>query len=135
MPLRKKIYIKVGSAYYDTKRLPTDISLAELVSGNFIRNVKTDSHTLELDDAEELIEMDKATANTLTVPPYADAKIPVGTSIMVVQKGAGQTSIAAGAGVTIRSSGSKLKLSGQYSGATLTKVGTNEWYLFGDITS
>jgi hypothetical protein len=28
-----------------------------------------------------------------------------------------------------------LKLNAQYSGATLIKIDTNEWYLFGDITA
>jgi len=28
-----------------------------------------------------------------------------------------------------------LKLTGQYSGATLIKIAENEWYLFGDIAS
>ena len=40
-----------------------------------------------------------------------------------------------GAGVTINSSGSKLKLTGQYSGATLWKRATDTWALIGDITT
>jgi hypothetical protein len=60
---------------------------------------------------------------------------PVGTIIEVLQLGAGQTTIVAGSGVTIRSPGGKSKLSGQYSSASLRKRGTNEWVLNGDITS
>jgi hypothetical protein len=37
--------------------------------------------------------------------------------------------------VTIRSAGSKLKLFGQYSGASLWKYASDEWILVGDITA
>ena len=53
----------------------------------------------------------------------------------IAQYGAGQTTVVAGAGVTVRSAGSRLKLNQQYSGATLVKIAADEWYLFGDITT
>ena len=62
------------------------------------------------------------------------AAFPIGTRIDILQYGAGPVTVG-GSGVTIRSSGSKLKLAGQYSGATLWKRGTNEWVLIGDITA
>lgn len=96
---------------------------------------KTASHTLELVDAGRMIEMNAAGVNTLTVPPQSDVNFPIGTQIMVSQYGAGQTSIAAGAGVTIRSEGGALNISGQYSVATLIKRDINEWYLVGGITA
>jgi hypothetical protein len=37
--------------------------------------------------------------------------------------------------MTIRSNGAKLKLSAQYSGATLVFISGTEAYLFGDIAS
>lgn len=37
-------------------------------------------------------------------------------------------------GVTLISSGGKLKLSSQYSAATLVKVGSNEWLIIGDLS-
>jgi hypothetical protein len=39
----------------------------------------------------------------------------------------------AGAGVTLRSAGGLLKTRLQYSGLTLVKRGTDEWYVFGDL--
>lgn len=98
-------------------------------------NEETDSYTLVPEDAGKLIKMTKATANTLTVPPNSSVAFDVGTRIEVLQYGAGQTTIAAGTGVTIRSSGSKLKLRGQYSMAALEKLATDEWVLAGDLTS
>jgi hypothetical protein len=80
-----------------------------------------------------VIEMNVATANTLTVPLNATIGFTIGSQITVSQYGSGQTTIAAEAGVTLRSSGSFLKLAAQYSMATLMKVGTNEWYVVGQL--
>ena len=100
-----------------------------------VRNPQTASYTLVLADAGALVEMNVASANNLTVPPNSSVAFPIGTTIDVVQYGAGQTTIVAGAGVTIRSSGSKLKITGQYSSASLYKKGTDEWILVGDISA
>lgn len=96
---------------------------------------KTASHTLALVDTGYLVRMNVGTANNLTVPPNSDVAFGLDTMIDVAQMGAGQTTIVAGSGVTIRSSGAKLKLSGQYSAASLQKIGTNEWLLVGDLIS
>lgn len=96
---------------------------------------KTASYTLVLLDAGQHIDMNSGSANNLTVPPNVDVAFAIDDEILVSQYGAGQTTIVAGAGVTIRSKGGALKLTGQYSAATLKKIGTNEWYLFGDITT
>lgn len=98
-------------------------------------NTQTASYTLALGDAGQIVEMSVASANDLTIPPNSSVAYPVKTRIDLVQYGAGQTTIVAGAGVTIRSSGAKLKLSGQYSAATLYKRGANEWLLLGDLAS
>lgn len=98
-------------------------------------NRQTDSYTLVLGDAGKVIETNKATANSVTVPPNSSVAFEVGTIVELFQYGAGQTTIAAGAGVTIRSSGGKLKLTGQYSGASLRKIATDEWALVGDIAT
>jgi hypothetical protein len=98
-------------------------------------NRQTASYTLVLGDADKLVEMNVATANNLTVPPNSSVAFATGTQILLAQYGAGQTTIVAGSGVTIRSNGAKLKLNVQYSGATLIKIDTDEWYLFGDIVA
>jgi len=98
-------------------------------------NRQTASYILVLTDADKLVEMNVGSANNLTVPPNSDVAFPTGTQILISQYGAGQTSVLAGSGVTIRSSGAKLKLTGQYSGGSLIKIATNEWYLFGDIAA
>ena len=98
-------------------------------------NRQTASYTLVLSDADKLVETNVGSANNLTVPLNSSVAYPTGTQILLAQYGAGQTTIVATSGVTIRSNGGKLKLNVQYSGATLIKIDTNEWYLFGDIAS
>lgn len=98
-------------------------------------NRQTASYTLVLSDADKLVETNVASANNLTVPLNSSVAFPTGTQILLAQYGAGQTTVVATSGVTIRSNGGKLKLNAQYSGATLIKIDTNEWYLFGDIAS
>jgi hypothetical protein len=95
-------------------------------------NRQTASYTLVAGDADKLVEMNVATANNLTVPASV---FSAGTQILLAQYGAGQTTIVAGAGVTIRSNGAKLKLNVQYSGATLIFLSATECYLFGDIVA
>jgi hypothetical protein len=96
-------------------------------------NRQTASYTLVLSDADKLVEMNVASANNLTVPLNSSVAFSTGTQILLAQYGAGQTTVVATSGVTIRSNGAKLKLNAQYSGATLVKIAENEWYLFGDI--
>ena len=98
-------------------------------------NRQTASYTLVIGDADKLVEMNVATANNLTIPLDASVAYSIGTQILIAQYGAGQTTVVATSGVTIRSSGSKLKLSAQYSGATLIKIATDEWYCFGDLSA
>ena len=93
-------------------------------------NRQTDSYTLVLGDATKLVEMNKATANNLTVPLNSSVAFDTGTIIYVTQYGAGQTTIVATGGVTINSSSGSLLIPSRYSVVSLVKIGTNEWYLF-----
>jgi hypothetical protein len=91
------------------------------------------NYTLVSSDADKLIEMNVGGANTLTVPDNASAPMVIGTQIMVVQYGTGQTTISPAIGVTLLSAGSLLNLANQYSAATLVKRAVDEWYVFGDL--
>ncbi len=101
-------------------------------SGLVIPNVYSDSTTLALKDSLG-VQMTKGTANTLTVPPNSDVPFRIGTIIPIEQYGAGQTTVQAGAGVTLRSRGGLLALAAQYSVASLRKIATDEWLLAGDL--
>lgn len=97
-------------------------------------NTQTDSYTLVASDAGKTIEMNKTTACTLTIPANASVAFPVGTVINISQIGAGQVTVALTSD-TLRSSGGKVKLTGQYSVASLYKRAATEWVLSGDMTT
>src|SRR4051812_17448912 len=85
------------------------------------------AYTLALADGGTTIEFTNAAAVTVTVPPNSAVAFPIGTVIELSQYGAGQVTVAPGAGVTIRSPASKLKIAAQYAGAYLRKRATDEW--------
>lgn len=111
----------------------SDTGIVAGVAGNAL-DVKTDSYTLVLADAGKTITLTKATAVTLTVPANASVAFPVGTVVNLAQLGAGQVTVAVTSD-TLRSSGGKTKLTGQYSSASLVKIASTEWLLVGDITT
>ena len=112
----------------------SDVSISGVVRETVTTNRQTASYTLALTDNGKLVEMNVATANNLTVPLNSSVAFPIGTKIDIAQYGAGQTTVVATSGVTVRSAGGALKLAVQYSGGSLVKIATDEWYLFGDIT-
>ncbi len=97
-------------------------------------NTQTASYTLVLADAGKVIPVSNASANNVTVPPNSSVAFPTGSVITLIQTGAGQTTIVAGAGVTIQSENSKLKLKAQYATAGLLKIDTDTWVAFGNLT-
>lgn len=113
-------------------------SLADLVYAQKSISIRTytgTTDTLVLADAGNMVRGNNAGANTCTIPPNASVAFPTGTQILFVQRGAGQMTIAAGGGVTVNSFGSALKLVGQYAQAMVTKVGTDEWSIDGNLTT
>jgi hypothetical protein len=98
-------------------------------------NRQTASYTLVLADRGKLVEMNVATANNLTVPLNSTVAFPIGTQIDIAQYGAGQTTVLATVGVTIRSTNNWVKLNARYGAATLIKIATDEWYLFGNLNA
>lgn len=124
-----------AAAYTNTTQLATTAQVYSSVT-SVPENAQTGTaYTLVLADTGKMVTMSNAAAITLTVPANATVAFPVNTRIDLIQWGAGQVTVAAAVGVTIRSKGSKLKLSGQYAGATLWKKATDEWLLVGDMTS
>jgi hypothetical protein len=96
---------------------------------------KTASYTLStLNHRDDLIEMGSASALTLTIPLNATIAYPVGTSIDILQTGAGQVTIAGTAGVTVNATPG-LKLRTQWSSCTLFKRAENTWVVYGDLTA
>lgn len=127
-------YPSVKSVYdWAVGLFATITNLALKTDKLIVANRQTASYTLVLSDADKLVEMNVGSANNLTIPLNSSVAFATGTQILLAQYGAGQTTIVATSGVTVRSNGAKLKLNVQYSGATLIKIGSDEWYCFGDL--
>ncbi len=111
-----------------------DVTATGNVVGHFATNARLASYTLVIGDDGKIVEMSNASANTLTVAPDSTTNFTVGSQILVIQTGAGQTTLTQGAGVTINGTPG-LKLRAQYSSATLIKRAANTWIAVGDLAS
>jgi hypothetical protein len=99
-------------------------------------NIQTGtSYTLALTDAGKIIEMQNGGANIVYIPFNSSVAFPIGTEIQVLQFGAGQTTITPVSGVTTKSKSNQVKIGNQYTGVTLVKRGTNDWYIIGNLTA
>ena len=92
------------------------------------------TYTLVLTDASKLLTLSNASAITMTVPPNSSVAFPIGTRIDLLQIGAGQVTVAQGAGVTVNATPG-LKFRVQHAGGTLLKIATDTWGLVGDLSA
>lgn len=121
-----------AARYTNTTQLATTEQVYDTVT-NVPENARTTTtYTLASSDRGKAVTLSNASAITLTVPA---AVFSGGDRVDILQYGAGQVTVAAGAGLTLRSSGSKLKLAGQYSGATIWFKSATEAILIGDIVA
>ena len=116
---------------------PTDFNRMEL-NANVLRHPPISeqtatSYTLALGDNNSWIEMNSATAQTLVVPSNATAPFPLGTEIIMVQKGAAVVTISPASGVTLQSHQNAFRTGGQNAVAGIKKVGSDLWYCFGNL--
>ena len=119
-----------GSGGFVSKK----ISGAQLKDSTLNEQTVT-TYNLVLTDAHKTVIVTNGSAIDLKIPTNSGIAFPIGTRIEIIQGGAGQITIVPSGGVTVNSSGGKTKLAAQYAVATILKVATNTWYLFGDITT
>lgn len=93
------------------------------------------SYTLVAEDAGKLVTLSNASPITLTVPQDSDASIPVGTYVDLMQLAAGQVTVAAGTGVTLKKSGLTTKARAQDSRLGVQKISADTWVVFGDLAA
>lgn len=92
------------------------------------------TYTLVAGNLNQLVTLNNASSITLTVPPSV---FNAGDVINIAQIGAGQVTLAQGAGVTITSTGataSAPKLRAQYSAASIICTASNTFLVVGDIS-
>jgi hypothetical protein len=131
--------VSVGTSNI-TNNAVTQEKLADRVVGsaemdNLTLNAQTGTtYTLVLTDAHKLVTLNNASPITLTIPTNASVAFETGDQVNLLQLGAGQVTIG-GAGVTLRSEGSKLKIKGQYALVTVVKINTDEWVVLGNTAA
>jgi hypothetical protein len=126
----------VGKATTDTltnKTLTSPVINSAKV--NLALNAQTGTtYTLVAADSGKLVTTSNASAVTVTIPPSVFA---AGEQINVQSIGAGLTSFAAGAGVTITSTGATSaapNLRAQFSAATIVCTSSNNFTVIGDLS-
>lgn len=98
--------------------------------------VSAGAYTLLITDAGNSLKITDSTSSTVYIPENSSVAFKTGQKIEILRYGTGAVSIAPLNGnVTLNSKNSNRKIAAQYSGAVLTKVGTNEWLLIGDLTA
>lgn len=102
---------------------------------NLALNAQTGTtYTLVLTDNGKLVTLDNGSDIAVTVPTNASVAFPIGSQVNIVQKGAGQVTVAGDTGVTV-SATNGLKLRTQWSAATLIKIDTDAWVMLGDVSA
>ena len=93
------------------------------------------SYTIDSTDAGKMVSLNNVAAITVSVPQDSDETIAIGTYVDLYQLGAGQVTVQAGSGATLRVSGLTAKARAQYSRFAVQKVSANTWVLFGDLAA
>ena len=96
------------------------------------------TYNFVLADADfKLVTANNSSAQTYTIPLNSSVAYSIGAYINLIQIGTGQVTIQGDTGVTVASTGATStapKLRARYSAATLIKVGTDSWYVVGDLS-
>ena len=113
---------------------PVTGNLHALTDASIEINAQTGTaYTLVLADDRKLVTLTNASPVEVTLPANADVAFPLGTVLALGQLGAGAVTLVA-PGVTINGVlHGTATTSGAYAPFTLTKVGTDSWWLTGDV--
>jgi Major tropism determinant N-terminal domain len=98
-----------------------------------ISTVASNSYTLLITDAEKYLRFTNTGVKTLTIPTNANVAFPIGTTISGMSVGTNQLTIAPGSGVTVNTPETLRLRNKTFVSFVLTKVGTDEWDLAGDL--
>lgn len=97
---------------------------------NLTINAQTGTaYTLAASDANNIVTMNNSAANTVTIPTGV---LPVGCAVVIIQMGAGQTTIAPTSPDALYNA-SSAKTRAQYSVVVLYHLASGVWLLSGDM--
>jgi hypothetical protein len=126
--------VKNGATAIETLGDSVDASLAGMVVN---AQTGTTYTAVKADGLNSIVTMDNASANTFRIPTDATYDFPIGTTLLVYQKGAGVTTINAvtSGTTTINSAGAvaAAPVLSRYKSAACIKLSANSWVVVGAI--
>jgi hypothetical protein len=126
--------VKNGATAIETLGDSVDASLAGMVVN---AQTGTTYTAVKADGLNSIVTMDNASANTFRIPTDATYDFPIGTTLLVYQKGVGITTINAvtSGTTTIVSAGAVLAapVLARYKSAACIKIAANSWVVVGGI--
>lgn len=126
--------VKNGAVAIETLGDSIDASFAGLTVN---AQTGTTYTAVKADGLNAIVTMDNASANTFRIPTDATYDFPIGTTLLVYQKGAGVTTINAvtSGTTTINSAGAvaAAPVLARYKSAACIKVAANSWIVVGAI--
>jgi hypothetical protein len=126
--------VKDGATAIETLGDSVDASFAGLTV-----NAQTGATytAVKADGLNAIVTMDNASPNTFSIPTDATYDFPIGTTLLVYQKGAGVTTINAvtSGTTTINSAGAvpAAPILAQYKSAACIKIAANSWIVVGAV--
>lgn len=136
--LQSKLTFATGSGLSGAVQNPganENLQLSQSGDGVIAINAQTGAaYQPVLGDANQIITMTNAGANTFTLPADATVAYPVGTRIGVAQLGAGQTTITPAGGVVISNLTGDFLMQ-RYQLMTLLKTAADTWVVSGGLFS
>jgi len=93
------------------------------------------AYTLSVNETGKAIELTSSDPVTITIPADSSYSFEIGQTFLLIQKGSGTVSITGDSGVTLNglSVSDPVDISGQYGVATLIKLSSDYWVIYGDI--
>ena len=126
--------VKDGATAIETLGDSVDASFAGLTVN---AQTGTTYTAVKADGLNAIVTMDNASANTFRIPTDATYDFPIGTTLLVYQKGAGITTINAvtSGTTTINSAGATAAapVLARYKSAACIKIAANSWIVVGGI--
>jgi hypothetical protein len=94
-------------------------------------------YSMSVTDKDNVVQMNSSSPNYFHIANEsyspANANFPIGSEVTVIRVGSGVTTFTSGSGVTLNSRLNLNQITTQYTGVTLLKTASNEWYIIGNV--
>jgi hypothetical protein len=128
----------VGSNWSKLIKTPNMSTFRQLFSDvNVFTSQSVTAYSMSITDKDNVVNMTSNSANEFHIANEsygpANANFPIGSELTVIRVGQGITTFTSGSGVTLNSKLNLNQISNQYTGVTLLKTASNEWYIIGNV--